>query len=272
MTNFGILSARTASARTPSRLTSDMSRTTRTSDSFSAFAPSSLASRTSSPRRNLYISGHGVGFTMRERIPIWPSRRERAVSDPQPSPSALMWVDIATERPAGTSCARRWIDSRRCWGTLRRSSTAFRAGQLRVRSAIEEVDRQSDDHPDDEPLPRREWQTHHHVAADQDSQNGDQRHQRRTERPREIRGLVAQHDDARADDHEREQRSNRHQLTEQPDREESGDDAGDDTSEDRRHVWCLEARMNLSEHRWEESVTRHRKEDSRLPHEHDEHD
>src|ERR1700682_334715 len=30
--------------------------------------------------------------------------------------------------------------------------------------------------------------------------------------------------------------------------------------------------MTLSEHRWEESVTRHRKEDSRLPHEHDEHD
>src|ERR1700716_1497087 len=158
-----------------------MSRTIRTSASFKAFAPRSLASVTSSPRRNLYISGHGVGFTMRERIPIWPSKRDSAVSEPHPSPSALMWVDIATERPARSSCARRSIDSLRCWGTLRRSSTAFRAGQLRVRSTVEEVDEQTDDHPDDESLPRRPRQTAHHVAADQDSENRNDRNERRAE-------------------------------------------------------------------------------------------
>src|ERR1700682_3306341 len=272
MTNFGILSARTASARTPSRFTSDMSRTTRTSDSFSAFAPSSLASRTSSPVRNVYISGHGVGFTMRERIPIWPSRRESAVSDPQPPPSALMWVDIATERPARSSCARRSIDSRRCWGTLRRSSTAFRAGQLRVRSTVEEIDEQADDHPDDESLPRRPRKAPHHVAADEDSENRNDRYERRANWGSQVGRLVAQHDNSRADDHEREQRSDRHELAEQSDGEQSGDDSRNDTREDRGHVRRLEARMNLSEHRREQAVARHREEDSRLAHEHHEHD
>src|SRR6266550_47294 len=242
-----MVSLRTASARTPSRFTSEMSRTTSTSTSLRPLAPMSLASRTSSPRRNLYMSGHGVGLTILERIPIWPSSRASAVSEPQPSPSALMWVDIATERPARSSCARRSIDSRRCWGTLRRSSTAFRAGELRMRPAVEEVDDQPDDHPDNEPFPRWKWQTRHHVPADQDSQNGNQWHQRRTEGSRQIRRLVAQHDDARAHDDEREQCSDRHKLTQQPDGKQSGNDAGDHTGKNRSHVWRLEARMNFSE-------------------------
>src|SRR6266550_4586798 len=203
ITSFGIFNFRTASARTPSRFTSEMSSTIRTSDSASALAPRSLASRTSSPRRNLYISGHGVGLTTRDLTPIWPSSRDRAVSEPQPSPSALMWVDIATERPARSSCARRSIDSRRCWGTLRRSSTAFRAGELRVRSAVGEVDDQTEDHPVDQSLPRRRRQTVHHVAADENSQYRHARYERRPERSRQVRRLVAQRDDSRAHDDER---------------------------------------------------------------------
>src|SRR2546430_311557 len=172
-----------------------MSSTTSVSASLSALAPRSLASRTSSPRRNLYISGHGVGLTMRERIPIWPSRRASAVSEPHPSPSALMWVDIATERPARSSCARRSIDSRRCWGTLRRSSTAFRAGQLRMGSAVSEVDHEADRHPDNESLPGGARQTAHHVAADENAQYRNYRHQWRPERTRQVWRLVTQRDD-----------------------------------------------------------------------------
>src|SRR5450759_3532945 len=118
-----------------------------------------------------------------------------------------MCVDIATERPARSSCARRSIDSRRCWGTLRMSSTAFRAGQPRMRSAVEEVYREPNYHPDDETFPSRPWKARHHVAADENAENRHERHQRRPERTRQIRRLVAQHDDARADDDEREQGS-----------------------------------------------------------------
>src|SRR6185436_15810653 len=239
MTSFGMVRRRTASERTPSRFTSEMSSTTRTSASLRAFAPLSLSSRTSSPRRNLYISGHGVGFTILERIPICPSRRASAVSDPQPSPSALMWVDIATERPARSSCARRSIDSRRCWGTLRRSSTAFRAGQLRMGSAVEEVDHQSDDHPDDKSLPGRARQARHHVAANENAEDRHQRNQRRPERTRDVGRLVAKYDDARADDHEREERPNGDELSEQPDREQSGNDARNYARQNRRHVGRL---------------------------------
>src|SRR5215210_6378001 len=241
-----------------------MSRITSTSDSASAFAPWSLASRTSSPRRNRYISGQGVGLTMRDRMPSWPSRRASAVSEPQPSPSALMCVDIATERPARSSCARRSIDSRRCCGTLRRSSTAFRAGQLRMLPAVQEVDREAEDHPDDEPLPCCTGQTRHHVAANQDSENRNEWYERRPEGSGQVRRFVAQNDDAGADDHEREQSSDRHQLTQQSDREESSDHAGDYARQDRGDVGSLELGMNLSEDRRQESVPSHRVEDPGL--------
>src|SRR3954468_1599845 len=219
-----MVNLRTASARKPRRFTSEMSSTIRTSASFNALAPRSLASRTSSPRRNLYISGQGVGFTMRERIPICPSNRDSAVSDPHPSPSALMWVDIATERPARSSCARRSIDSRRCWGTLRRSSTAFRAGQLRVRLAVSEIDDETDGHPHNQSFPGRTRKAVHHVSADGDSKNRNQRHQRRPERPGEIGLSVAKDDHAGADDHESEQGTNRDELAEQVDRKDSSEE------------------------------------------------
>src|SRR6266550_4204214 len=267
-----MVSLRTASARTPSRFTSEMSRTTSTSTSLRPLAPMSLASRTSSPRRNLYMSGHGVGLTILERIPIWPSSRASAVSEPQPSPSALMWVDIATERPARSSCARRSIDSRRCWGTLRRSSTAFRAGQLRVRSAVGEVDDQADSHPVNQSLPRSRGQTVHHVSADENAENRHNRHEWGAEWARQVRRLVPQRDDTRADDHESEQGSDRHQLAEQADREESGHHGGDDSGQYRRHVWGLEPGMHLPENRRQQAVARHRIEYARLSHEHDQHD
>src|SRR5256714_6888600 len=218
-----------------------MSSTTSVSASLSALAPMSLASRTSSPSRNLYMSGHGVGLTMRDRIPIWPSSRASAVSEPQPSPSALICVDIATERPARSSCARRSMDSRRCWGTTRRSSTAFRASQLRMRSAIEEVDHESKGHPDDESLPRRRRKTGHHVSTNKNSENGHDWDQRRAERPRQVRRLVSQRYDAAAHDHEREQRTDRHQLTEDSDWEEAGDNASYGASQDRGDVRRPEA-------------------------------
>src|SRR5438105_5424366 len=249
-----------------------MSSTTRMSASLSALAPRSLASRTSSPRRNLYISGHGVGLTMRERIPIWPSRRASAVSEPHPSPSALMWVDIATERPARSSCARRSIDSRRCWGTLRRSSTAFRACQLRMRSAVGEVDHEADRHPDDESLPRGAGKTGHHIAADENSENRHDRHKWGAKRSRQIGRAVAQRNHAPTHDDEGKQGSDRHQLPQQTNREESSHDRGNDAREDSRHVGCVEFRMNLAEYRWQQTVTRHRVEDAWLAHKHDKND
>src|ERR1700730_9504074 len=252
----------------PRRFTSEMSRTMSTSASLRPFAPRSLASRTSSPRRNLYMSGHGVGLTIFERIPIWPSSRASAVSEPHTSPSALMWVDIATERPARRSCGRRSIAARRCWGTLRTSSMAFGAGQLRVRSAIEEIDQQTQDHPIDQPLPRCRRQARHHVATDEDSKDGNERNEGRAKRSGEIRRLVAQRDDSGTHNDEREQRSDRYQLAQQSNWEESGHDSGDTAGEDRRHVWRLEAGVNFAEHGREQSIAGHRIEDPGLAHEH----
>src|SRR5689334_13899399 len=266
MTSFGIVRRRTASASTPRRLTSEMSSTTSTSASFSARAPMSLESRTSSPSRNLYMSGQGVGLTILERMPIWPRSLASAVSEPHPSPSALMWVDIATERPARSSCARRSIDSRRCWGTLRRSSTAFRAGQLRVAPTVSEVDHQTDDHPDDQSFPGRPWEAAHHIAANQDAEYRHQRHHRRAERTRQIRRFVAEGNNAGADDDESKQSSDRHQLPEQADWEQSSHDRGDDAGKNGGDIRSLESRMNLAEGRWQESVSGHSVEHSGLAH------
>src|SRR5689334_6085339 len=272
MTSFGIVRRRTASASTPRRLTSEMSSTTSTSASFSARAPMSLESRTSSPSRNLYMSGQGVGLTILERMPIWPRSLASAVSEPHPSPSALMWVDIATERPARSSCARRSIDSLRCCGTLRRSSTAFRASQLRVRPAVSEVDDEANDHPHDQPLPRWARQAAHHVPANQDTKYGNQWYQRCAERTRQIRRLVTKRDDSTADDNEGEQCSDGYQLTKQADWEQSSHHGGHNTRENRRYVGSVEARMHLAECRRQQAVARHRVKHARLSHQHDQHD
>src|SRR3954469_23619586 len=169
-----------------------------------------------------------------------------------------MWVDIATERPARSSCARRSIDSRRCWGTLRRSSTAFRAGELRVRSAVGEIHNQTEHHPYDEPLPGGAGKTVHHVSADQNSQNRDKRNERRPERTSEVGLTVAENDDARADDHESEERPDGDELSEQADRKHSGEERGDDTGQDGRHVRGLESGMNFAEYRRQQTIASHR--------------
>src|SRR5512132_3092761 len=118
-----------------------------------------------------------------------------------------------------------------------------------MRSTVKEIDREADDHPDDQSLPRCDREARHHVAANQNSQNGDQRHHRRTKWPREIRGLVAENYDARAYDDESEQSPDRDQLAEQADWKETRNNPGNDTGKDRRDVRRFEARVNLPEHR-----------------------
>src|SRR2546423_11800468 len=177
---------------------------------------------------------------------------------------------MATERPARGSCARRSIDSRRCWGTLRRSSTAFRASQLRMRSAVEEVDDQAENHPVDQSLPRWGRETVHHVAADENSQNRHDWHERSAEWPRQIRRLVTQRDDASAHDHEGEQSSDRDQLTKQANWKQSSHYSSDDSSKDGRQVRSLEPGMHLSENGGKHTITRlgdkHARPSPRHPH------
>src|SRR5919106_458820 len=95
--------------------------------------------------------------------------------------------------------------------------------QHAVRAAVGEVYDQPDHHPDDEPHPGVGGETHHHVAADPDAENRNERNERCPERPWPIGLLDPQVPHAGTDDDEREQGADRDQLAEKPDREQAGD-------------------------------------------------
>ena len=67
----------------------------------------------------------------------------------------------------------------------------------------------------------------HEPAANQDAENRNERNERRLERADHVRAAASQHDHTAAHDHEREQRTDRHELAEQSNRKKSGDDRGD---------------------------------------------
>src|SRR5665213_2749 len=253
MTSFGTSTDRTTSASLPSRPRSAISSTTMTS-----------------PRRKRNISGHGVGFTMATVIPRCASMRARAVSEPQPSPSELIWVDNTIERPARSSRARRSIAVRRPAGTTSRSRTSFFcATKFRVALSVREVDHQSDHEPHDEPVPGFPRQTSHDVTADQDAQNRHERHERRAERPLDIRVHVPEYYYASANDHERKQRTDVHKLSQSAHVEQTRNDRGDAACENRGDVRSLKFWMDLPEHSRKQPIARHREKDSRLAHQHD---
>src|SRR4051812_34095184 len=72
------------------------------------------------------------------------------------------------------------------------------ARQHAVAAAVGEVDQQPQRHPDDQAQPGVARQAGHHVAADQDPQDGNDRHQRRLEGALAVGLGVAQVDDAAA--------------------------------------------------------------------------
>src|SRR5512141_580142 len=196
---------------------------------------------------------------MRTVIPREVRMRASAASEPHPSPSALMWVEIATERPARNSRARRSIASLLSFDTVRRSTTRFDgSADTRVRLAVYEVDQEANREPHKETDPCVARKAVHHVTADRDREDWHDRHEWSPERPRKLRALSAKNDDSCRNDHEGKQCSDRNQLAEQTDREESCDDSADDTGENRCDVRRLELRMNLPEHRRKQPVTRHR--------------
>src|SRR5688500_11492515 len=137
-------------------------------------------------------------------MPRAASIRASAVSDPHPSPSALMCVDRTTERPALNSSARRSIASFLSLDTVSRSTTRFVTNSdSRVRLAVQEIDSKSQSEPDEEPDPGVCRQAVHHVAADQDRKDRHERDQRRTERTLYLRAHAPQHDYPGGHDHER---------------------------------------------------------------------
>src|ERR1051326_908518 len=135
-------------------------------------------------------------------------------------------------------------------------------------NAVREVDDQADRHPDNESHLRIEWQAVNHVATDEHTQNRYEWDQRGPEGPRNVRTLIAEHHYAEANDHESEQSTNGHELTQQRDGEEAGNSSGHDASDDGGDVWRLKSRMDLAEDRRQQSIARHREKDARLAHEH----
>src|SRR5580692_5111801 len=105
----------------------------------------------------------------------------------------------------------------RCEYSLRALASAAgglsRAHRLHfaVLDAVTEIDTQTDDQPDDEHFPGQQRQLDHEVEGAADAKDGDQRNQRRPERPLQVGVAPAQDPDTGTDDGKSEQRAHIHQ-------------------------------------------------------------
>ena len=118
-------SARRAAARRRCR------RTTITSTPASAAAPPASRSSTAAAEQELEGGRPRRRVDDADSMPAPVRRRARAASEPHPSPSALMWVDNATARPARSTVEQSRDGARRCAGTARRSVESTRVHRCR---------------------------------------------------------------------------------------------------------------------------------------------
>ena len=131
-------------------------------------------------------------------------------------------------------------------------------------AAVGEVDDQTDDHPNDEPRPRVGGQSIHQIAAKDHAQRRNQPECWCAERPVNLWIGESQHEHAGADNGEREQRADGHEFAQKADGKQTCHQHGSYAGENLRNPRRAKFRMHRAEHRRQQSVLRHRVENSRL--------
>src|ERR1700733_1354507 len=149
---------------------------------------------------------------------------------------------------------------------LRHVSMLFSAGvKLTSLAAVEEVNHQPDDQPNEEPHPRNHRKASHQQHTEDYRKDRNHWPKWNAKPAMPLRLLVPQHNDAKQNQHKREQRPNVRHRSKRSDIKQSRwnryQHAGDPGCERRSpKPW-----MNPAEDIRQQPVTRHRKPDSRLP-------
>jgi len=141
-----------------------------------------------------------------------------------------------------------------------------------VPRAVEEVDDEPRQHPDQEPQPRLTGEVEHQEQAGQHGQGGQHRAERHPEGPRQVRPSPAENDDADRDQHEGEQRPDVDQLGQCLERDEAGEDRHDDADTDRDPVRRNPRGMDLGQPDGQQPVPAHGKRHPGLSEHQDQHD
>src|ERR1019366_7667073 len=106
-----------------------------------------------------------------------------------------------------------------CPEWLRLFSASLRRALLDfgMAAAVKKINRDANDHPDDEPRPSVGGQAGHQKNAEADAERGDEPERRHAERAMDLRVGEAEDKNSGADNREREQRADGNELAEQPD-------------------------------------------------------
>ena len=139
-------------------------------------------------------------------------------------------------------------------------------------AAVKKINRDANDHPDDEPRPSVGGQAGHQKNAEADAERGDEPERRHAERAMDLRVGEAEDKNSGADNREREQRADGNELAEQPDGKKPGDEHGDRSGEDLGDPGRAKFRMHGAENRRQQAVLGHRVKNSRLAEQHHEDD
>src|SRR5205823_10773850 len=131
--------------------------------------------------------------------------------------------------------------------------------------AIGEIKREPNEEPDTEPNPGYDRELKHQIQARDDRNQWCERYPRHAKGTRSLWITAAQEDHACGDQHECEQRSDVRQVDNFRNVGESGKNGDEYSGENGTEVRCLEAWMNSGENRRQQPITRHRKENTRLP-------
>src|SRR5215467_5222852 len=142
-------------------------------------------------------------------------------------------------------------------------------GHDAVTASVAEINHQSKNHPNDEPVPVFYRQREHQQQAGQNTQNRSQRYKWRPKRPVRIGVRPSHHDDGAAYDNEGEQRSDAGHFGKDAERNESRHGAHKQPSQNSRFPRRSEPWMDVAEKAlWHQSITRKREHDTWLTEHH----
>src|SRR5579863_9867148 len=123
------------------------------------------------------------------------------------------------------------------------------ARKLRPVAAVENVDDEADDEPDDKAEPGEDVQAGHEQEAEDHAERWNDRSERNSEPPLPLRIAIAQHDDADGNQDEGKQRADVGEVSERADveqaRRDGNDEAGHPCGEGGRPEAWMDARKDL---------------------------
>jgi len=134
--------------------------------------------------------------------------------------------------------------------------------------AVSKIDQKPNTHPDQQPEPGIERKGNHLCQTDNCPQDRNQWNERGAEWSWDLRLCLSKHNNADANDREGQQSTDRDQLTEHADRQDTCEYHCNATGKDSADIRGFESGMDFRKNRGEKAIVRHRIKGTRLSKQH----